>query len=50
MLAHRLPGLLPDLDVHTGREVADLYRTIGLLPAQVQVVRRPPWQAPNHTT
>jgi magnesium chelatase family protein len=50
MLAHRLPGLLPDLDDHTGRQVADLYRMAGLLPPHVRVLRRPPWQAPHHTT
>jgi magnesium chelatase family protein len=50
MLAHRLPGLLPDLDDRTGRQVADLYRMAGLLPPHVRALRRPPWQAPHHTT
>ncbi|ROO60355.1 magnesium chelatase family protein [Micromonospora sp. Llam0] len=49
-LAHRLPGLLPDLDDHTGRQVAHLHHTAGLLPPPVQVLRRPPWQAPHHTS
>ena len=50
MLARCLPGLLPDLDDDTSRQVADLYRTAGLIPAQVTVMRRPPWQAPHHTS
>ncbi|GAA1563238.1 YifB family Mg chelatase-like AAA ATPase [Dactylosporangium maewongense] len=47
--ARCLPGLLPDLDDDTSRQVADLYRAAGLVPAQVTALRRPPWQAPHHT-
>jgi magnesium chelatase family protein len=50
MLAHRLPGLLPDLDAGTGASAAELYRMVGLLPPHVRMLRRPPWQAPHHST
>ncbi|MEV6923965.1 ATP-binding protein [Dactylosporangium sp. NPDC051485] len=49
-VARCLPGLLPDLDDDTSRQVADLYRAAGLVPAQVAAMRRPPWQAPHHTS
>jgi len=49
MLAHRLPGLLPDLDAHTAGVVADLYRVAGQSERYRPDERRPPWQAPHHT-
>ena len=50
MLAQRLPGLLPDLDELTAAQVAQAYRSAGLLEADAPVLRRPPWQAPHHTS
>jgi magnesium chelatase family protein len=50
LLAERLPGLLPDLDTTTAAEVAQTHRQAGTLPPDAPVRRRPPWQAPHHTT
>jgi magnesium chelatase family protein len=49
MLAERLPGLLPDLDEAIAGQVAQAYRTAGLLEPDAPIVARPPWQAPHHT-
>jgi magnesium chelatase family protein len=50
LLAERLPGLLPDLDATIAAEVAQAHRQAGTLPPDAPVRRRPPWQAPHHTT
>jgi magnesium chelatase family protein len=44
MLAERLPGLLPDLDLVTAAEVAAVHRQAGTLPPDAIVRHRPPWQ------
>jgi magnesium chelatase family protein len=48
MLAERLPGLLPDLDMASAVEVTRIHSAAGLaLPAGV-LVERPPFRAPHH--
>ena len=49
MLAERLPGLLPDLDEREAFEVTAVHSVAGVLPPDVSLLRRPPFQAPHHT-
>jgi len=49
MLAERLPGLLPDLDLGSALEVSAIHSVAGLLPAGQPLVRRPPFVDPHHT-
>ncbi|MGH9057646.1 MAG: YifB family Mg chelatase-like AAA ATPase [Acidimicrobiales bacterium] len=49
MLAERLPGLLPPLEIAEALEVTRIHSAAGLpLPAGV-LVRRPPFRAPHHS-
>ncbi len=50
MLAQRLPGLLPRLGDRASMEVTAVHSIAGLLAGRPQLVRRPPLQAPHHTT
>jgi magnesium chelatase family protein len=50
MLAKRLPGLLPELDDVASMEVTAVQSVAGLLGDPPRLVRRPPLQAPHHTT
>jgi magnesium chelatase family protein len=50
MLAERLPGLLPPLGDRASMEVTAVHSVAGLLTDRPQLVRRPPLQAPHHTT
>jgi magnesium chelatase family protein len=50
MLAERLPGLLPRLGDRASMEVTAVHSIAGLLGAHPQLVRRPPLQAPHHTS
>lgn len=45
MLVHRLPGLLPDLDDESSREVTAIHSVAGLV--REHLVRRPPFQSPH---
>jgi magnesium chelatase family protein len=49
MLAERLPGLLPDLSTSEALEVSAVHSLAGLLPADAELVTRPPFIAPHHT-
>lgn len=49
MLAERLPGLLPPLDIEAALEVTAIHSVAGTLPAGSPLIRRPPYQAPHHT-
>ncbi|MGN6327194.1 YifB family Mg chelatase-like AAA ATPase [Pseudolysinimonas sp.] len=49
MLAARLPGLLPDLDDDAALEVASI-RSLGGSPVGARLTRRPPFEAPHHTS
>jgi magnesium chelatase family protein len=48
MLARRLPGLLPDLDVAEALEVTKVHSAAGLPLPPSGLVRRPPLRAPHH--
>lgn len=50
MLAQRLPTLLPPLDDPAALEVTAVHSLAGTLPAESPLIRRPPFQAPHHTT
>jgi magnesium chelatase family protein len=49
MLARRLPGLLPPLDVEEAITVTRIHSVAGLLPAGAALVDRRPFRAPHHT-
>lgn len=49
MLAERLPGLLPDLDLAAAIEVTAVHSVAGVLPAETPLVSRPPYRSPHHT-
>jgi magnesium chelatase family protein len=49
MLAERLPSILPPLDDDEALEVTALQSIAGVLPADGQLIRRPPFQAPHHS-
>jgi magnesium chelatase family protein len=49
MLARRLPGILPPLNLHEALEVTRVHSVAGLLPSGEGLVRRRPFRAPHHT-
>ncbi len=49
MLARRLPGLLPELDVDAAIEVTAIHSVAGLLLPGAGLVRERPFRAPHHT-
>lgn len=49
MLARRLPGLLPDLDIETALTTTKVHSVAGLLDSRQGLVVRPPLRAPHHT-
>lgn len=50
MLAERLPSVLPDLDDAAALEVTAVHSIAGTLAPHGGLVRRPPYQAPHHTS
>lgn len=50
MLARRLPGLLPPLDLDAALEVATVHSVMGLRALDAPLSRRPPFRDPHHTT
>ncbi|GIE84136.1 YifB family Mg chelatase-like AAA ATPase [Actinoplanes regularis] len=50
MLAERLPSLLPALSDEAALEVTALQSIAGVLPPDSGLVRRPPYQAPHHSS
>lgn len=50
MLARRLPGLLPTLDVPDALEVSAVHSVAGLIDPEAPLVRRPPFVDPHHTS
>jgi magnesium chelatase family protein len=50
MLAERLPSILPELDDDAALEVTALQSIAGILPPDGRLVRRPPFQAPHHSS
>lgn len=49
MLAQRLPGLLPDLDLAASLEVSTVHSVAGVLEADRPLLRRPPFVDPHHS-
>ena len=49
MLARRLPGLLPPLELEEALEVTTVHSVAGLLPREVGLVTARPFRAPHHT-
>ena len=50
MLARRLPGLLPSLDLAEALEVSSVHSVAGMIDPDAPLVRRPPFVDPHHTT
>lgn len=50
MLAERLPSILPRLDDEAALEVTAIHSVAGTLPNNASLIRRPPYQAPHHTS
>lgn len=50
MLAQRLPSVLPQLDDEAALEATAVHSIAGTLPAGSPMIRRPPFQAPHHTS
>ncbi len=48
MLAQRLPGLLPDLDLADALETTRVHSAVGVTLPAGGLVRRPPFRAPHH--
>jgi magnesium chelatase family protein len=49
MLAERMPGLLPPLELADALEVTAIHSVAGALPVAQPLVDRPPFQDPHHT-
>jgi len=49
MLAKRLPGILPDLNLEEALETTKIHSVAGLLPAQSALVAVRPFRSPHHT-
>ncbi|MDQ6649428.1 MAG: YifB family Mg chelatase-like AAA ATPase [Actinomycetota bacterium] len=49
MLAERLPGLLPALDMDAALEVTAVHSVAGSLPGAGPLITRPPYRDPHHT-
>src|ERR1700752_5303156 len=50
MLAQRLPGLLPPLSEGESLEVTAIHSVAGLLSGATQLITRPPFVAPHHSS
>ncbi len=49
MLAQRLPGLIPDLDMDASIEASAIHSVAGVLPADAPLMTRPPFLDPHHS-
>jgi len=49
LLAERLPGVLPPLEIDAALEVTAIHSVAGVLPAGSPLIRRAPYQAPHHS-
>lgn len=49
MLAERMPGVLPPLQLQAALEVTAVHSVAGVLPPGSPLVSRPPYQAPHHS-
>jgi magnesium chelatase family protein len=50
MLAERLPGILPDLDIAGALEVTSIHSVAGRLPPGAGLLTEPPFFSPHHTS
>lgn len=48
MLAKRLPSILPDMTFEESIQVTKIHSIAGILPPNVQLIRRRPFRAPHH--
>lgn len=48
MLAKRLPSILPDMTFEESIQVTKIHSIAGVLPPNVQLIRRRPFRAPHH--
>lgn len=49
MLARRMPGILPPMDLSEALEVTKLYSVSGLLAEKTALLRQRPFRSPHHT-
>ena len=49
MLAKRLPGIMPEMDLEESLELTKIYSICGLLPEGDSVMMNRPYRAPHHT-
>lgn len=49
MLAKRIPGIMPEMDLEESLEVTRLYSIRGMLSPEMPVVVKRPFRAPHHT-
>lgn len=49
MLAKRLPGIMPEMDLEESLELTKIYSICGLLPEGDTVMMNRPYRAPHHT-
>ena len=49
MLAKRIPGILPPLQLEEALEVTKTHSIVGLLPPNTPIIRTRPFRAPHHT-
>ncbi|NPV48084.1 MAG: YifB family Mg chelatase-like AAA ATPase [Armatimonadetes bacterium] len=49
MLARRMPGILPPMDLSEALEVTKLYSVSGLIGEKTSLIRTRPFRAPHHT-
>ena len=49
MLAKRMPGILPQLQLEEALEVTKIHSIVGLLPPNTPIIKIRPFRAPHHT-
>lgn len=49
MIAKRIPGILPPLNMEESLEISKIYSVAGLLPEGIPLMVRRPFRAPHHT-
>lgn len=49
MMAKRMPGILPDMDMEESMEITKIYSVAGLLRSKGALIKRRPFRSPHHT-